>query len=421
MNVLLLILLVATFCMTAPAETNTASTAPVALTLADAYALALERSETLGIVASDWRAAEQRHRRARAAAWPELRAQGDATWQDDGGGNSSREDHTASAGLGAGYAIFQGFRTTRLANARGAEADALALDLERQRQLLYQDVADIFYEALARAGERAAIDEQTATLDDRVREIERRVELGRSRRGDLLAAQAQAADIRVADEQTRGLEASALELLAFLTGQPADTLRPVETNTLPAADAVSRFLQHESSRADVRAAEQRVRAAESEARASDGERLGTVRADANWQPLTTPADESEWDLTLRAELPLFDHGVRRADAAERRENVRASELRLARLERSVDHEVRLAAREVSSALAQRAALTEALRASLENADTQRRDYELGRASNLDALAALLQWHVLNRRAAVLDMQTRAAIVRLHVAAGEAPP
>ena len=30
-------------------------------------------------------------------------------------------------------------------------------------------------------------------------------------------------------------------------------------------------------------------------------------------------------------------------------------------------------------------------------------------------------HVLNRRAAVLDMQTRAAIVRLHVAAGEAPP
>lgn len=420
MKIPLTILLVVALRVAAVAATNTAATASAALSLSDAYALALARSETLGIVEADWRAAEQRHRRARAAAGPELRAQGELAWEDTAG-NASREGRTASAGLGAGYAIFQGFRSTALANARGADAAALAFDLERQRQLLYQDVADVFYEALARAGERAAIAEQAATLDARVREIERRVSLGRSRRGDLLAAQAQAAAVRIDAEQARGLEASALELLAFLTGQPADALHPADTNALPAAAEVDRFLQHETPRADVRAAEQRVRAAGSEVHAADGERLGTVRADANWQPITDPADDSEWDLTLRAELPLFDYGLRRADAAERRENMRASELRLARLARSADHDVRLAALEVSSALAQRAALAEALRASRDNVDTQQHDYELGRASNLDAIAALLQWHDLNRRAAVLDMQTRAALVRLHVAAGETPP
>jgi outer membrane protein TolC len=64
---------------------------------------------------------------------------------------------------------------------------------------------------------------------------------------------------------------------------------------------------------------------------------------------------------------------------------------------------------------------EALEVGRENFEVQNRDYELGRASQLDALTALAQWQRLERRAAAADVQARASLVRLHVAAGGAAP
>jgi hypothetical protein len=68
-------------------------------------------------------------------------------------------------------------------------------------------------------------------------------------------------------------------------------------------------------------------------------------------------------------------------------------------------------------LAQWNAIREAETLAKETADTMKQDYEIGRASNLDSLAALVQLHGLSRRAVILEMQLRSARVRLEVAAG----
>ncbi len=52
---------------------------------------------------------------------------------------------------------------------------------------------------------------------------------------------------------------------------------------------------------------------------------------------------------------------------------------------------------------------------------QKWDYELGRANQLDELAALAQVQRLMRRAVATDMQARVSLIRLHVAAGEVAP
>ncbi|MCE9616160.1 MAG: TolC family protein [Lentisphaerae bacterium] len=388
------------------------------LTLADAYALAAERSETLGIAVADWRAAEARYRQETAAQWPELSAAGSGLWREAGedGGRAS----TYRAGVSAAYPIFNGFRTARLAAARDAEGEALSYDLARQRQLLYQDVADAFYQSLASMRELMALDEQAVALAQRVDELKRRIQLGRSRTAELLAAQTQSADVRIFQAQAAGVRDAALELVSFLTGLPAEELQLEDETALPELAQIGRYLSQTNARPDVLAEEARVREAAAETRAEEARRNVQVDVGGNLYAWSDPGDPGDWDVTLRASVPIFDHGRRRAGTAEKRQELRAAELQLSAAQRSADRDVRLAFREVRSALEQWAAVAEALRVATENVDTQTRDYAMGRANNLDVLAAVFQLHTLRRRAAALEMQAKAAAVHLLVAAGEPP-
>jgi outer membrane protein len=389
-------------------------------TLIECYALALQQSEVLGIREAEWQSAEARYRRAMGARGPEIQAIGLAQWQDEGD-SDRRNDEEYHAGARATVPIFTGFRLLREAQARRAEGEAFRLVLERSRQMLYEDVADVFYQALSLERQREVLDQLLAALQERVEELDRRVALGRSRRADLLSAQAQRADTRVTIERILGQRDAALELLAFLTGRPAASLRLEETGALPIPGEVTRYLAHAENRYDIQAAEAFAEARRRDVAAARGERNVQVDLGGAYYVWSDPDDSGDWDVTLRAELPLFDRGGRRAQVAERAGQARASELRLAEVRRSAGRDVRQAYREVISALAQWSALQEALQLTRENYETQRRDYELGRASNLDALVALAQWHNQKREEAVLEMLARAALVHLHVAAGESAP
>lgn len=223
----------------APGRAENAAT-PQALTLADAYALAVEQSETLQIGASEWRAAE-------------ARIKGVALRQDTGPG-SVRDDHEYGVGAGATWTIFNGFRTLREAEALRFEGRAVQFDNARARQLLFEGVADVFYQTLAYEGELASLARQAEALGERIGELQERLQPGRSRRAELLSARGQLAGVRLSTEERKGLREAALELPAFLVGRPAASLRPVDNTDLPQREAVDRYLAAASTRPDVEAA-----------------------------------------------------------------------------------------------------------------------------------------------------------------------
>lgn len=392
-----------------------ASVGAAPLTLDRAYTLALDRSETLKIGDAELRAAEARYRQAAGGFWPELRAEAGADLRDEASGERETEEYRA--GLGATWTIFQGFRTLRSVAARKADGESLVFTQARDRELLYEDVADVLFQTIALRKEAAVLDEAIRALDERVAELERRVALGRSRRGDLLSAQAQAADYRIVAAQVRGLHDAAREMLAFLTGLPAAELNPADESPLPSSDTVARILGARGVRADIAAAEKSAEAARLDAKAEAGARNVTVSADGNLYVWRDPERDGDWDLAIRAELPLFDRGIRRADTAEKVAQADARDLRLAELRRVADRDTRMAVREFESLLEQWASLQDALRVAAENVDLQRADYDIGRANNLDVIAALIQQYGLQRRDAALSMQVRAALVRVQVAAG----
>ena len=115
---------------------------------------------------------------------------------------------------GATWTLFDGFQAEKAARSRRAEGEAVRFDTERTRQLLYGDVASAFYEALARDGESAALEDQRKAISERVAELERRLALGRSRKAEVLSAQAQLAELDTSLAQAAMLGDAAREEIA---------------------------------------------------------------------------------------------------------------------------------------------------------------------------------------------------------------
>ena len=381
------------------------------VSFAEAYEMAVAQSESLQISTAEWRAAEARYRQSLGAMWPEVSAEGDAKWADG--------DNYRRAGIGATWTVFDGFRNARISDARQADGIARSHDVDYARLLLYEDVADVFYQVLSFQDQRTASREQLKSLESRATELERRIKLGLSKRSDLLSTSSQMAETRLTIEQLNQAYAATLELLAFVTGQPASELQAVDRTPLPAIGDVNKHLASATNRADIKAAEAGVNASRSDMGAAKSDRAPKVTVDGNAYPLRDPQDVSGWDLTLSLKMPLFDRGMRSAKVAEAGQLVKISELRLAELQRSSERDVRQAYQSLFYELRQWSELQKAIEVAAETLALLQKDYVLGRVNNLDVLAASVQFWGLRRREAALGHQLRADTIHLHVAAGKA--
>ena len=389
------------------------------------YELALARNERVGVAAAEWRAAEARYRQVRDTLLPAVSLAGSAAFQPDrreaGNDSASREPEQYAVRLQAEQTLYQGFRITREAEAREALGRAASWDERRVRELLYLDVADAFHQVLLYEADLALVIRLVTVLQDTAEELERRVKLGLSRKAEWLQAQTALAEARVEEETVRGYAAVARELLAFLIDQPADAWQLVNTSPFPSAPDLAAKLEQAVRRADLEAGAARAEAARKTLLAAKGARQPEVKAEAGYVLLEDPDEDREWNVLLTMELPLFDEGSRRAEVRTRMEEAQVSELNLAALRRQAASEVRTSYLTFVSTAAQKVRLQEAVEVGRSSYQEQKRDYELGRASQLDALSALAQVQRLARRASAADLLARVSLIQLHVAAGETTP
>ena len=383
--------------------------------LTTAYELALAKSESLQISVAEWRAAEARYRQAMGAMRPEVSAKGESRFIDE------HNNDTRRAGVGATWTVFDGFRNARNAEARQSEGLARSHDVEQARLLLYEDVADVFYQIRSFQNQQEASREQIKALETRAEELERRIKLGRSKQSDLLTTSSQTAEVRITMEQLNQSYAAALELLAFMTGQPSSSLQVVDETPLPAIGEVDKYLIASADRADIKSGEATVEASRFDMEAAKSDRAPKVTLDANSYLYRDPQSQNEWDIVLSLEIPLFDGHRRSAKIAEAGQQLRISELQLAQLQRSSERDVRQTYQSLFYELKQWSELQAAIGISSDTLALLQKDYELGRVNNLDVLTATVQYWALRRREAALANQLRADMVHLHVAAGKVSP
>lgn len=395
------------------------STAPGrAITLDEAYALTLERSEALAMSREDYAEASARLRELRGAMLPQVSGRASRSWQDiPNAGQSFRPTpHVTVVQMSGSQTLFSGFREFIAFRAAGKQKEARDSDSARLRGLLYQDVVAAYTDLLGALQSVETLRATRALTADRLEELRRRVRIGKSRESEVLAADSQLASLEADIERAVGAVDDAEEALKFLTGLDED-LRPAPVEA-PIAGTLESFLNRAQSRPDVRSRALESEAAEALSRVQAREAWPLVGASGNYYPYRKGSLEGmRWDGQLFLQVPLFAGGslAARRGQAEARAREAALQERLAR--RAATREVRAAYKSLGAALARLKRLERASQLAEANAKAQTEDYRLGLVTNLEVLAGLTSFSQARLARDQARLDAVAARARLEVASG----
>jgi len=366
------------------------------LTLDAFYDAALKRSETVAIQSELIIQADERARQAVATMLPNLNGIGTWTNRDDPTIPSSlspdiqvpanRSHHTR---LNVTQVVTRGFREFAFLRQVKAQDAATVEDYRNARALLYRDVVQNFYTVLSLESDLRNLNEEIRHNEDRERDIQARVNIGRSRPSEVLNVQAAISTLRAQVESLQAQRRVARESFAFLSGLAADTpladTAPVPVLTEP----VESFLSGVEQRPDVRAAQQRKVAASEGVTVAGRAHLPSLELNGNYY-LYNDNDryDQNWDAQLVLTVPIYAGG---ATESKRREAVSQrvqSELTYSQVQRLAEQDIRALHESVKFDRAQVEALERATEAARRSYEAQVRDYRLGLVTNLDVLQAL---------------------------------
>ena len=361
-----------------------------ALTLDEAFAQALVRSEVVATQGELIRQAEERYRQANAALYPTLSGIASYTWLDSGAADTTvNPSRQPQARLAATQPLFRGFREFAAVRQSQALVDAQGDDYQNARVQLFKDVAQNFYDVLALEQELKNLDEQTEQYRQREKELQDRVRIGRSRRGETLTVQSTISTLRAQVEQRKAELSAAREVFAFLSGLSGTTpLR--DTVVLPEnLDPLDDYLVRVALRPDVKAAQQRLAAAQENISVARGAHLPSLDLNANrYLERTGSLENVEWDVQLALTVPLYAGGSVQSRVREAQSQSTQAELGVSQVQRQAEQEIRSLHQGVVLDRSQLAALVMATEAARKNYETQQRDYRFGLVTNLDVLQAL---------------------------------
>ena len=359
------------------------------LTLADCYALALKRSETIAINQELIKETEGRFLQALSGALPRVSFSSSDKRQDGSGGSAFTLRNVPERKFVFSQPLFSGFKEFAAMAGSRAERRQRIEEKRRAEHLLLIDVANAFYLLLEHREDLSALEAIRLALTQRLDELKERERLGRSRASEVASAEAQLRRVEAEMEGARSQEIVARQLVEFLTG--LDRIEAITDSelSLPQLEDEAVYLAKTAGRPDVRAAEEASRIAEKEVTIAQAKFWPTVSADANYYiKRAGVAQDVNWDATLQVDVPIFQGGQTLGAVKEASARAREAKLQLSERQRRAALEIQEVYTDMQAALAKTSAFEKALDASEESYRLQVEDYQRNLVSTLDVLREL---------------------------------
>ncbi len=398
------------------------------LTLDDCYALALKQSEKIGILIQKIDEVEGQYWQAISTVMPQASFLLTEFHQDSPASNNEGAGSVGSTfnlksrperKFKLSQSLFKGFRSLAAIHGAGALKSQREWEVQRGKELLYQDVANAFYGVLAPRDEIQSLQNIRDLTQQRIAELDDRVKLGRSRSSEIANATAQAKTVQAQVEQARRTEIASLNVLRFLTGRD-DISDLADEAQLPQTDqTLEQCLAMAGNRSDVTAAAKAVEVAEQAVIVARSDFFPTLSLDSNlYGKRVGFQSTNDWDVTLTFDVPLFE--IVKVSGAVKEAEAKLKEARLEheRVLRLAQSEIRTSYTEFKLSLAASMAFKEAEAASAKNYEIQSAEYRLNLVNNLDVLEALQELEDVRRDYLRARYQAKNDANRLKVATGD---
>lgn len=397
-----------------------AASEPRSIDLDQAYAAALRRSEAVAERGATYAQVVAQIDELWSEVKPRINLTASHLWQDTPGPNvnfplPANQNNAAITGHQPLFSGLRDFLAVRAAHAQGQSAE---LALLRAKQLLYRDVAKAYLDLLQSRRGIATRRAQLKLDEDRVKELRNFVDIGRSRRSEVLAAESQQAQDAANLASALGAERLQQATLKFLTGLEED-LQPAEVAVSSEPVDENAYLDRARKRPDVEAARRDLEYADVYVTIQRRQYWPTVAVDGDYY-LIRPHNFSQhvhWDATLSASLPIYTGGLIAAQVREAKAQREFRVQALSLAQRTAELETSQAHSDLVSDLTVVDTLRRALDLAEANSKAQIADYRHGLVTNIDVLTSLTTVQSTRLRLDQAELQAFDDRVRLEVAAG----
>lgn len=387
------------------------------LTLSEAYKLALKQSESVAIQAEAIKEAEGRFLQSLSGIMPSVNYVYSERRQDGRGGSNFTLREVPESKFTFSQPLFSGFKEFAAMKASRAEQRQRKAEKKRAEELLFIDVSDAFYFFKSYQEDAATLGLIQKALAERVEELKKREELGRSRASEVASAELRLSRIEADVQGVLSDWEVARQLLEFLIGRPvtevADDLSDFDHGTL------ENYLVKMEQRSDVKAAYEAWQSARHSVAVAKSGFWPTVTADGNYyQKRVGNSNGVDWDATLTVTIPLFKGGENIGLTKEARSVAHQEELRYQEAKRLAVLDIRNVFIKFEMSFKRRDALAKALEAAEKNYVLQKEDYQRNLVNNLDVLQSLEDLEDARRSFSSAESETKRLYWNLKVAAGE---
>ena len=366
------------------------------------FSSALKQSETLADDREFIRQAEEHFTQALAAVMPSISAGYAYVNQDTsdlptGTDDTLYKDMTTTK-ISISQPLFRGFRDFAALKLNQNLITSQKQSYEWAAYQLYQDTSNAFYLVVSLENDIAILRKEANLYDKRIKELRSRVAIGRSRATEVLNVQVSRATLLAQIEQVKAQLSSARELLSFLTGLPA-SIELSDIQTIPSS--IGSFESYDaklSDRPDIKAAIARTEAANNNVDIAKGAYLPSADISANYygtRPKGTLQD-SKWDATITATLPIFTGWLNTSKHAESESLLRQSRNDLELVKRLARQDLKTTFQRLTYDISQVNEFENAADLAERNYTAVSGDYDLGLVSNLDVLQTMTAYQDTQR-------------------------
>lgn len=399
-----------------------------ALTLAEAYKLALARSEDIAISQSAIDEAQGHFYQAFDVIMPSVHFEMSRMYQDaperssvssDGISSSATRPNTPMKRFTFSQPLFSGFKEFAALQGAGAEKAQRRFERKRAEHLLFIDVMEAYYAYLQSGRDVLVLEETKKALGARVQELDQRVKIGRSRDTEIEEARAEEKVVEADLLEAQRLREVSKELLEFYIGKAVNE-EPVEDEIPDKEDpSLSYFLSKANDRPDVKASENAQTLAEKNVVAAQAGLFPTAKVEGNYYTQRVGFQSgNDWDTTVTVDVPIFEGTQVIGDIKVAHAGREKADAELSKARRSAVLDIQNAHQSYLYSAKRAAALADAAAALKRNAEIQAEDYKLNLVNNLDVLDSLRRSQDISRTANAAHFEAKRNYWKLKVAGGE---
>ena len=366
-----------------------------ALTLSDCYRMALLQSEIIAINADLIKETEAHFLQAISIVMPHIAFLSTDTQEANNGSSSGSSTlgslnpiRSSTRAFNGTMTLFNGFKA--IAAIKGSKYERIARIDEKIRaeQLLLLDVANAFYLLIEERQDIKVLEMTRNALRGRVKELQARERLGRSRPSEIVNAKAQFYSVEASLEVSRSQEVLARQLLEFLVGQSVRIISDTYDFPIPLMPE-DFYVMKADGRPDVEATKFAWQLSKEGITVADSGFLPQVDFAANYYTQRTGFEKgTDWDVALMVNIPIFDGGETLGNS--KAANLQADEARLTyhRTRRHAPYDIKDTYVTLVTAMSVYKALRKAYTTAKLNYHMQKKDYARNLVNNLDVLASI---------------------------------